>query len=57
MEIVHFFNFFKKKTFKKVLFTPLTAQPYNFCSKGHRDLKFVMCIDRRHAVPTTTFLF
>ena len=42
---------------KKILLIPLTAQPYNFCSKSPRGLKFVMRIDPPHAGPTTTFLF
>ena len=55
-KIVHFFNFFKKKL-KKILFIPLTAFPYNFCSKGPSGLKFVMRIDHPHAGPTITFWF
>ena len=35
---------------------PLTSQPYDFCSKGPRGLKFVMRIDPPHAEPTTTLL-
>ena len=52
-----FFQRFKKCFQNKLLLIPLTAQPYNFCSKGATGLKFVMCIYPRHAEPTTKLLF
>ena len=57
MNIAGFFNVFKQKSISKILLIPLTAQRYNFCSKGPRGLKFVMRIDQPHAGPITTFLF
>ena len=51
------FSTFSKKSILKILLIPLTAQRYNFCSKGPRGLKFVMRIDHPHVGPTTTFLF
>ena len=52
-----FFQLFQNLFFLNFLLIPLTAQPYNCCSKGSRGLKFVMRIDSPHAGPITTFLF
>ena len=41
-KIVHFFQLSKKNIFLKFLSIPLTAQPYNFCSKAPRGLEFFM---------------
>ena len=57
MTIAGFFNVFKQKFILKILLIPLTAQRYNFGSKGPRGLKFVMLIDPPHVGPSTTFLF
>ena len=52
------FSTFSKNIYSnELLLIPLTAQPYDSCSKGLRGLKCVMRIDNPHAEPTTAFLF
>ena len=52
-----FFQLFQKCFQNKFLLVPLTAQPYNLCSKGATGLKLVRRIYSRHAEPTTKLLF
>ena len=46
-----------QKNKNKFLLIPLTAQPYDVCSKGPRGLQFVMRIDPLHVGPTTKCWF